>query len=124
MMEGTRQARIPHPDKICESSKVYKWADDSTLVLQSLNEQRHRGLFCDIVLVADEQRIPAHRNILAVCSDYFNSMFTIGMREAYQKEVEIFGASYVGLKAVVDFLYGCELSLDGSNVDYILKCRI
>lgn len=101
--------------------QVYKWADHSSLVLQRLNEQRLRGQFCDVVLVVDEQRVPAHRNILAVCSDYFNSMFTIGMREAHQKEVELFGASYLGLKAIVDFLYGCELSLDGGNIDYILE---
>ncbi|XP_074014166.1 kelch-like protein 36 isoform X2 [Numenius arquata] len=120
-MEGTRQSRICRPHKISESSKVYRWDDHSSLVLQSLNEQRHRGLFCDIVLVVDEQRVPAHRNLLAVCSDYFNSMFTIGMREAHQKEVELFGASYIGLKAVVDFLYGSELSLDGGNIDYVLE---
>ncbi|XP_028941887.1 kelch-like protein 36 isoform X2 [Antrostomus carolinensis] len=120
-MEGTRQTRICRPHKISESSKVYRWDDHSSLVLQSLNEQRHRGLFCDIVLVVDEQRVPAHRNLLAVCSDYFNSMFTIGMREAHQKEVELFGASYIGLKAVVDFLYGSELSLDGGNIDYVLE---
>ncbi|XP_035192399.1 kelch-like protein 36 isoform X1 [Oxyura jamaicensis] len=121
VMEGTRQTRICRPHKISESSKVYRWDDHSSLVLQSLNEQRHRGLFCDIILVVDEQRVPAHRNLLAVCSDYFNSMFTIGMREAHQKEVELFGASYIGLKAVVDFLYGSELSLDGGNIDYVLE---
>ncbi|XP_006860191.1 PREDICTED: kelch-like protein 36 isoform X2 [Chrysochloris asiatica] len=120
-MEGSRQTRVSRPYKISESSKVYHWANHSTTVLQRLNEQRHRGLFCDIVLVADEQRVPAHRNLLAVCSDYFNSMFTIGMREAFQKEVELVGASYIGLKAVVDFLYGGELALDGGNIDYILE---
>ncbi|KAF6077922.1 kelch like family member 36 [Phyllostomus discolor] len=121
MMEGSRQTRVSRPYKISESSKVYRWAEHSTTVLQRLNEQRLHGLFCDIVLVADEQRVPAHRNLLAVCSDYFNSMFTLGMREAFQKEVELIGASYIGLKAVVDFLYGGELALDGGNIDYILE---
>ncbi|XP_007468473.1 PREDICTED: kelch-like protein 36 isoform X3 [Lipotes vexillifer] len=121
MMEGSRQTRVSRPYKISESSKAYRWADHSSTVLQRLNEQRLRGLFCDVILVADAQRVPAHRNLLAVCSDYFNSMFTLGMREAFQKEVELIGASYVGLKAVVDFLYGGELVLDGGNIDYVLE---
>ncbi|KAL0612657.1 LOW QUALITY PROTEIN: Kelch-like protein 36 [Plecturocebus cupreus] len=109
MAEGSRQTR------------VYLWADHSTTVLQRLNKQRLRSLFCNIVLVADEQRVPAHRNLLAVCSDCFSSMFTISMQEAFQKEVELIGASYIGLKAMVDFLYSGELVLDGGNIDYILE---
>ncbi|XP_041048141.1 kelch-like protein 36 [Carcharodon carcharias] len=120
-MEGTKQSRVSRPHKISESSKVYRWADHSSVILQGLNEQRQRGLFCDIVLVADEQKVSAHRNLLAVYSDYFNSMFTIGMREAYQEEVELVGASYIGLKAVIDFLYSSELPLDGGNIDYVLE---
>ncbi|XP_041505440.1 kelch-like protein 36 isoform X2 [Microtus oregoni] len=120
-MEASKQMRVSRPYKISESSKVYHWADHSTTVLQRLNEQRLHGVFCDVVLVVEEQQVPAHRNLLAVCSDYFNSMFTLGMREAFQKEVELVGASYVGLKAVVDFLYSSELELDGNNIDYILE---
>ncbi|XP_036045000.1 kelch-like protein 36 isoform X1 [Onychomys torridus] len=120
-MEASKQIRVSRPYKISESSKVFHRADHSTTVLQRLNEQRLHGLFCDVVLVVEEQHVPAHRNLLAVCSDYFNSMFTLGMREAFQKEVELVGTSYVGLKAVVDFLYSSELELDGSNIDYILE---
>ncbi|KAJ7311876.1 hypothetical protein JRQ81_006191 [Phrynocephalus forsythii] len=121
MMEGTKQARISHPHSLSESSKVYRSADHASLILQSLNAQRQQGLFCDIVLVVEENKLPAHRNILAACSDYFNSMFTLGMREASQKEVELFGSSYLGLRAVMDFLYGGDLSLDSGNIEDILE---
>ncbi|KAM8946136.1 kelch-like protein 36 [Pelodytes ibericus] len=120
-MEGSRQTRVSRPHKISASSKLYRWADHSNVILRSLNEQRQRGVFCDVILVADDQQVPAHRNLLAACSDYFNSMFTIGMREAHQKEVELVGASYIGLKAVIDFLYNNDLSLDGGNIDYVLE---
>lgn len=36
-------------------------------------------------------------------------------------QVELFGMSYIGLNAVVDFLYSGELPLDGDNIDYVLE---
>ena len=90
-------------------------------MVQQLNEQRLRGLFCDIVLMASEQPMPAHHTLLAICSDCFNSMFTLGMHDAFLKEVELIGASYIGLKAMMDFLYGVELALGSGNAYYILE---
>ena len=36
-------------------------------------------------------------------------------------QVELVGMSQIGLKAVADFLYSGELSLDGGNIDYVLE---
>ncbi|XP_002736827.2 kelch-like protein 36 [Saccoglossus kowalevskii] len=76
----------------------------------------------DVVIFINNQRFPAHRAILATCSDYFRAMFTGGMKESVdnEQEVELHDMSMEGLKAVLEFMYTGKTTLNHRNSDTIL----
>lgn len=41
-----------------------------------MNNLRKVNKLCDVVLQVDGEEFPAHRVVLAACSDYFCAMFT------------------------------------------------
>ncbi|XP_007540355.1 kelch-like protein 36 isoform X1 [Poecilia formosa] len=113
-----------HPGRFCrvsEPSQTFRFPGQALEVLRGFSDQRQQTRFCDVVLVAAGRRFQAHRAVLAICSPYFQAMFTLGMREELQPEVQIVGVSSVGLEAVLDFLYSGQLQLDGGNVDDVLE---
>ncbi|PWA22131.1 hypothetical protein CCH79_00020158 [Gambusia affinis] len=103
------------------SLQTFSFPDQAMEVLRGFSDQRQQTGFCDVVLVAAGRRFQAHRALLGVCSPYFQAMFTLGMREELQPEVQLVGVSSVGLEAVLDFLYSGQLQLDGGNVEDVLE---
>ncbi|NWI18880.1 KAISO regulator, partial [Crypturellus soui] len=52
-------------------------AQYSSVLLQSLNEQRGHGLFCDVTVIVEDRKFRAHRNILSASSTYFHQLFSV-----------------------------------------------
>ena len=48
-------------------------------ILSTMNNLRKEDRLCDIKLQVDGDLFPAHRIVLAACSDYFCAMFTNGV---------------------------------------------
>ncbi|CAJ1050670.1 POZ-%2C AT hook-, and zinc finger-containing protein 1 isoform X1 [Xyrichtys novacula] len=89
------------------SSYTYQVSKHSAEMLHNLNVQRKDGgRFCDVVLRVGEESFPAHKAVLAACSEYFESVFsrqTEGDSDA--KELEMHTISPKVFKDVLDFAY-------------------
>ncbi|XP_072320049.1 kelch-like protein 5 isoform X2 [Eucyclogobius newberryi] len=76
---------------------------------------------CDVILVAGERRIPAHRLVLSSVSDYFAAMFTSDVREAKQDEVKLEGVDSDALWVLVQYAYTGRLDLREDTIESLLS---
>ncbi|XP_040855413.1 transcriptional regulator Kaiso [Ochotona curzoniae] len=62
-----------------ESRKLISATDIqySGSLLNTLNEQRGHGLFCDVTVIVEDRKFHAHRNILSASSTYFHQLFSV-----------------------------------------------
>ncbi|XP_054639731.1 POZ (BTB) and AT hook-containing zinc finger 1 isoform X3 [Dunckerocampus dactyliophorus] len=94
-------------DKVAEpswtSSYTYQVSKHSAEMLHNLNVQRKDGgRFCDVILRVGEESFPAHKAVLAACSEYFESVFGSG---GDARELEMHTISPKVFKDILDFAY-------------------
>ena len=103
----------------------------SIFILNGLDYLKTNKILCDIILIAEskmnnilsillhinfnflDKKFEAHKVILASCSDYFRSMFTSGMKESQQNEIELKGVTSKGLEKVLEVIYTSRTNLEG-----------
>ncbi|KAI5105320.1 kelch-like protein 3 isoform X2, partial [Silurus meridionalis] len=85
-----------------------------------MNDLRSRKMLCDVLLIAGEEEIPAHKVVLASCSPYFCAMFTGEMSESKATCVEIRDVDGLTLRKLVDYIYTAEIEVTEDNVQVLL----
>ena len=94
----------------------------SEILLSRCAQFRDEGQFIDVRLKVREDIFPAHRIVLAANSDYFHAMFTDGMKESSQEEIELKdeNISPDAVKIVMDSVYTGDLCVNEENVFEVL----
>ncbi|NWR08404.1 KAISO regulator, partial [Paradoxornis webbianus] len=94
-----------------EGKKFLSATQYPRVLLQSLNEQRRCGLFCDVTVIVEGRKFPAHRNILSASSTYFHQLFSVAGQVVELRFVraEIFGK-------ILDYIYSSKIMSVGSDV--------
>ena len=93
-----------------------------TINLDLLNSMRESGTLCDIILIVEGVEFPAHKNVLAASSPYFQAMFTSSFKEKDMSRLEIHGISHEAFRIIVNFVYtGQEFEIKYDNVESLLE---
>jgi len=91
-------------------------------VLKSLDIDRKTAkAFCDGSLRAGIKEYPVHKCIVGAVSEYFKKLFTIEMREKYEKVVKVSKVTDDLLGKVLDFVYSGYVELSDDCVCELLE---
>uniref|UniRef100_A0AAQ4S1H1 BTB domain-containing protein n=1 Tax=Gasterosteus aculeatus aculeatus TaxID=481459 RepID=A0AAQ4S1H1_GASAC len=89
-------------------------------ILNAMNSLRKSNTLCDITLRVENADFPAHRIVLAACSDYFCAMFTSELAEKGKSFVDIQGLTAATMEILLDFVYTETVLVTVENVQELL----
>lgn len=91
-------------------------------VLSHLNVMRKQQLFTDVTLWAGDRSFPCHRVVLAACSQYFEAMFSNGLRETLDNTVNFHDSLHPEvLELLLDFAYSSKIIINEENAESLLE---
>merc|ERR1711953_1227789 len=108
-------------DRMDEKDKNgYINSGHASQALQKMDQFLRNRQLCDVVLIAGNRRIPAHRLVLCSLSDYFASMFTHDLCEAKKDEIEIHEVNPDSLMWLIRYMYTSHIDIREDNVEDLL----
>ncbi|XP_004585344.2 BTB/POZ domain-containing protein 18 [Ochotona princeps] len=104
------------------SSKIlYRNPRFLRLAFLQLHHQQQSGVFCDVLLQAEGEAVPAHCCILSACSPFFTERLERERPAQGRKVVlELGGLKIKTLRKLVDFLYTAEMEVSQEEAQDVL----
>ncbi|XP_059961662.1 BTB/POZ domain-containing protein 18 [Mesoplodon densirostris] len=92
------------------------------LAFLQLHHQQQNGVFCDVLLQAEGEAVPAHRCLLSACSPFFTECLERERPAQGRKVVlELGGLKIRTLRKLVDFLYTSEMEVSREEAQDVLS---
>ncbi|XP_048397855.1 zinc finger and BTB domain-containing protein 38 isoform X2 [Stegostoma tigrinum] len=85
----------------------------SQTVLCCLNEQRTKGVFCDVTIVVEDAKFKAHKNVLAAASIYFKNLFSSQELWLVGHILELPDFKADVFAEILQFIYSAKVALKG-----------
>ncbi|XP_078258388.1 kelch-like protein 1 [Rhinoraja longicauda] len=112
---------MPHCDMEAGSSEeLFQAVNHAEQTFRKMELYLKQRQLCDVILVAGNRKIRAHRLVLSAVSDYFAAMFTSDVCEAKQEEIKMEGIDPGALWDLVQFAYTGCLELKEETIENLL----
>ena len=112
---SNRQEGIPVPD-----SRLFKLKDHCSESFLVMNQLRREGQLCDVTFRIGSETFTSHRVVVASISPYLRAMFTCGMKESSQDEIELRGIEPQAMDSLINYAYTGEVLITIDNVQDLL----
>ncbi|NWY41321.1 KLHL1 protein, partial [Sylvia atricapilla] len=120
-LSGASHSLPPHCDMdSCSSEEFYQAVHHAEQTFRKMESYLKQQQLCDVILIAGDRKIPAHRLVLSSVSDYFAAMFTSDVCEAKQEEIKMEGIDPNALWDLVQFAYTGCLELKEDTIENLL----
>ena len=96
-----------------------RWNNHQHNLLSVFEDLLHHEAFVDVTLACDGLQLKAHKMVLSACSPYFQSML-YGTPDRHPI-VFLRDVRYHEMKALLEFMYRGEVSVDQDNLSSLLK---
>nr|XP_060625384.1 kelch-like protein 1 isoform X1 [Anolis sagrei ordinatus] len=103
------------------SEEFYQAVHHAEQTFRKMESYLKQQQLCDVILIAGNRKIPAHRLVLSSVSDYFAAMFTSDVCEAKQEEIKMEGIDPSALWDLVQFAYTGCLELKEDTIENLLS---
>ena len=100
--------------------KLFTAREYSLKLLIQMHEFRKSKIMCDEFLKVGGRIFAAHRVVLCAASSYFQAMFTGGLAETFDENVEIYGIDADTFAIILDFIYSGYVEVKETNVQQLL----
>ncbi|XP_023407183.1 kelch-like protein 4 isoform X2 [Loxodonta africana] len=120
--DSTARLDTCHPEEmnVGRSEEYFHAVNHAEKTLHKMGNYLKEKQLCDVLLIAGDLRIPAHRLVLSAVSDYFAAMFTNDVLEAKQEEVKMEGVDPNALNSLVQYAYTGVLQLKEETIESLL----
>uniref|UniRef100_A0A8C6Y4S5 Kelch like family member 1 n=1 Tax=Naja naja TaxID=35670 RepID=A0A8C6Y4S5_NAJNA len=120
-LSATNHPLTPQCDMdLSTSEEFYQAVHHAEQTFRKMESYLKQQQLCDVILIAGNRKIPAHRLVLSSVSDYFAAMFTNDVCEAKQEEIKMEGIDPGALWDLVQFAYTGCLELKEDTIENLL----